>query len=90
MIQSTQQKLLDAHAQLCDSSPGVRFGQLLAHLGFLAEDRGSPGLSEIEDADLLAAMEQHLDETFRCQQPIAEREDATSQDGQPELRGVDR
>ena len=68
MIQSTQQKLLDVLAQLCDSSPGVRFGQLLAHLGFLAEDRGSPGLSEIEDADLLATMQQHLDEMSRRRQ----------------------
>lgn len=89
MIRLTPQKLLDVLAQLCDRSPGVRFGQLLAHLGFLAEDRGSPGLGEVEDEDLLAAMEQHLDEMSRRQQPIAEPRDAANRAGRSELRGVD-
>ena len=71
MIQPTQQQMLDMLAQLCDRSPDVRFGQLLAHLGFLAEDQGSPGLWEVEDRDLLAAMKQHLDELSRRQQPVA-------------------
>jgi hypothetical protein len=88
MIQSTQQELLDVLAQLCGRSPGVRFGQLLAHLGFLAEDRGSPGLSDIEDADLLAAMKQHLDEMSRRQESIAVSENVADQAGEAELRGV--
>jgi len=70
MIQPTQQQLLDVLAQLCDKSPGVRFGQLLAHLGFLAEDRGGPALWEVEDRDLLAAMQQHLDELSRRQEDL--------------------
>ena len=76
MIQPTQQKMLEVLAQLSDRSPDVRFGQLLAHLGFLAEDRGSPGLWEVEDGDLLAAMEQHLHELSHCQQPVAEQKHA--------------
>ena len=76
MIQPKQQQLIDVLSQLCDKSSGVRFGQLLAHLGFLAEDPGSAGLWEIEDGDLLAAMEQHLDELSRRQQPVAEQRHA--------------
>jgi hypothetical protein len=46
MIEPTQQQLLDTLAQLCDRAPDVRFGQLVAHVGFLAEDRGDrPELS---------------------------------------------
>ena len=90
MIPATQQKLVDTLAQLCDRSPGVRFGQLLAHLGFLAEDQGSRGLSEIEDTDLLAAMQQHLDEMTRRQQPIADLGDVADRIDTSELRGVDR
>ncbi len=76
MIQTTQQRQLGVLAQLCDKSQNVRFGQLLAHLGFLAEDRGSPGLWEIEDGDLLAVMEQHLHELSKRQQPVAEQRHA--------------
>jgi hypothetical protein len=76
MIQPTQQHLLEMLAQLCARAPDVRFGQLLAHLGFLAEDRGSPGLWEIEDGDLLTAMEQHLNELPQHQQPVAEQRHA--------------
>jgi len=76
MIQTKQQRLMEVLAQLCDKSQDVRFGQLLAHLGFLAEDRGSPGLWEIDDGDLLAAMEQHLHELSIRQQPIAEQRHA--------------
>ena len=75
MIQPTRQRLLDVLTQLCDKSPGVRFGQLLAHLGFLAQDRGGPGLWDVEDRDLLAAMEQHLAELSRRQQAAGDRGD---------------
>lgn len=80
MIQSTQQQLLKVLAELCDRSPDVRFGQLLAHLGFLAQDRGSSGLWEVEDQELLAAMQQHLDELSRREQPVAEQGDAAERE----------
>jgi hypothetical protein len=76
MIQSTQQHLLEVLAQLCEKSQDVRFGQLIAHLGFLAEDRGSPKLWEVDDDDLLAAMEQHLHELSQRQQAVAEQRHA--------------
>ncbi len=76
MIQSTQQHLLEVLAQLCEKSQDVRFGQLIAHLGFLAEDSGSPKLWEVDDDDLLAAMEQHLHELSQRQQAVAEQRHA--------------
>jgi hypothetical protein len=76
MTQPTQQQMLEVLAQLCDRSPDVRFGQLLAHLGFLAEDRGSHGLWEVEDGDLLAAMKQHLHELPQYPHPVAEQRHA--------------
>ena len=81
MIQPSQKRLLDTLAQLCEQSPGVRFGQLLSHLGFLVQDQGSPGLWDVEDRDLLAVMESHLDELARRRPESAERGDEADQDG---------
>jgi hypothetical protein len=39
MIPTTRNEALAVLAELCDLSPDVRLGQLLAHLGFLDEDR---------------------------------------------------
>ena len=59
MVQSTQQDILRGLAALCDLSPGVRFGQLLANLGFLAEDMSDRPLWDIEDTELLQVIERH-------------------------------
>ena len=59
MIQSTQQDILRSLAALCELSPGVRFGQLLANLGFLAEDMSNRTLWDIEDTELLQVIERH-------------------------------
>jgi hypothetical protein len=40
-------------------SPDVRFGQLLANLGFLVEDETDQVLRDVEDAQLLDVMEKH-------------------------------
>ena len=90
MIEPTQQQLLDVLAQLCDRSLDVRFGQLLAHVGFLAEDRGGPGLWQVEDRDLLAAMEQHLDELAHNQAQVTEPTDTAKRAGRAKLSRVKR
>ena len=90
MIQPTHQQLLNVLAQLCDKSPGVRFGQLVAHLGFLAEDRGGPGLWDVEDRDLVAAMEQHLDELSRRPSAVDQLGDAGDGGDRSELSGVEK
>ena len=43
-------------------SPGVRLGQLLAHLGFLGENQTGRTLWDIDDEQLLAVLYQHRSE----------------------------
>jgi hypothetical protein len=62
MTLATQHELLEKLAVLWELSPEVRFGQLLANLGFLAEDRTDQSLWDIEDEQLLKVMEKHRTE----------------------------
>jgi hypothetical protein len=39
LIPPTRQEMLAVLVELCELSPEVRIGQLLAHLGFLGEDQ---------------------------------------------------
>jgi hypothetical protein len=59
MIPSTQREALAVLAELCELSPDVRLGQLLAHLGFLGEDQTGRSLWDIEDEQLLAVIYHH-------------------------------
>ena len=69
MISSTQREALAVLAELCDLSPDVRLGQLLAHLGFLGEDQSGRSLWNIDDEQVLAAMYQHRAELVDRQAP---------------------
>ena len=46
-------------AEVWALSPDVRLGQLLAHLGFLGEDRFERGLGDIEDDELMSVLSGH-------------------------------
>ena len=59
MREPLKQDILRSLAALCELSPEVRFGQLLATLGFLAEDLTDRSLWDIEDAELLQVLEKH-------------------------------
>lgn len=59
MIQPVQREILEKLASLCELTSEVRFGQLVAQLGFLAEDAGMRGLWDIEDDELLGIIEKH-------------------------------
>jgi hypothetical protein len=59
MIEPLQQDILRSLAALCELSTGLRFGQLIANLGFLAEDMSDRTLWDIEDAELLQVIERH-------------------------------
>jgi hypothetical protein len=65
MIQTTQHELIERLADLQQLSPNVRFGQLLANLGFLVEDQTNQSLWDIEDARILAVMEKHRVDLLR-------------------------
>ena len=59
MIPATQHELIEKLIDLQQLSPDVRFGQLLANLGFLVKDQTDLSLWDVEDARLLEVMEKH-------------------------------
>jgi hypothetical protein len=67
MTPTTQQELIEKLIDLHQLSPGVRFGQLLANLGFLVEDQTEQTLRGIEDDRLLEVMESHRRDLIRRQ-----------------------
>lgn len=71
MIQPTQQDILRTLAALCELSPGVRFGQLLANLGFLTEDMSDHTLWGIEDSKLFQIIKRHRADLCQRQTPDA-------------------
>ena len=71
MIPPIQQDIVQRLATLCELSPGVRFGQLVAHLGFLAEDMCGRTLGDIEDEDLLRVIERHRAELSQRESNLA-------------------
>jgi hypothetical protein len=62
MIPQAQREALAVLAELCELSPDVRLGQLLAHLGFLGEDQTGRGLWDIDDEQFLAILYHHRSE----------------------------
>ena len=62
MTTPTVAEALDVLAELCDRSPGIRLGQLLAHLGFLGEDQMGRTLWDIDDEQLLDVLYRHRNE----------------------------
>jgi hypothetical protein len=59
MTSNIQREALAVLVELCDLSPDVRLGQLLAHLGFLGEDQTGRTLWDIDDDQLLDVMKHH-------------------------------
>jgi hypothetical protein len=59
MISATQREALSVLAEVCELAPDVRFGQLLAHLGFLGADQTGRSLWDIDDEQLLAVLYHH-------------------------------
>ena len=62
MIPTTQREVLAVLAEVCELSPDIRLGQLLAHLGFLGEDQTGRTLWDIDDEQLLAVLYHHRSE----------------------------
>ena len=61
-VSITQREALSLLAELCELSPDVRLGQLMAHLGLLGEDETGRTLWDIDDDQLLAVMQRHRGE----------------------------
>ena len=67
MIPATQHELIEKLTDLQQLSPDIRFGQLLANLGFLVEDQTDQSLWDVEDVRLLEVMEKHRVDLLRRQ-----------------------
>jgi hypothetical protein len=59
VIPPTQREALAVLVEVCEMSPDVRLGQLLAHLGFLGEDQTGRSLWDIDDEQFLDVLYQH-------------------------------
>jgi hypothetical protein len=59
MIRVNQSELIEKFAGIHQLSPDVRFGHLLANLGFLVEDQTEQSLWDVDDAQLLEVIEKH-------------------------------
>ena len=67
MIPTTQHELIEKLADIHQLSPDIRFGELLANLGFLVEDQTDQTLREIEDDRFMEVMEKHRVDLARRQ-----------------------
>ena len=73
MISPNQQTIVEKLLALCDLSPDIRFGQLMANLGFLSEEFENQSLWDIEDEQLLKVIEIHLAQLSQRQAAIAQQ-----------------
>jgi hypothetical protein len=70
MSEGARREMLGVLAEVWALSPDVRFGQLLANLGFLGEAHLGRGLGYIEDDELMAVLYRHRAELqARLQSP---------------------
>ncbi len=72
MISPIQRAIVEQLLTLCDLSPDIRFGQLLANLGFLSEEFEDQSLWDIEDEQMLKIVEIHLGQLSQRQFEIAQ------------------
>ncbi len=57
--------LLERLAEICQRCPEMRFGQLLATVGLLAQDAVGHSLWEVDDAEFAAALERFAGDLAR-------------------------
>jgi hypothetical protein len=71
MIPPVRQEILRQLQQVSALAPDMRFGQLIANLAFLAAGPFDLTLWDLEDEQLLAAIQQHLADLEARQKSIA-------------------
>ena len=71
MIPTLQHEILGKLGRIFELSPGVRVGQLMAHLDFLADDMFDRGLGDVDDDQLIKVLERHEAELARRETNVA-------------------
>ena len=74
--------LLDRLAEVRRECPDLRFGQLIAIIGTLAEDNTGHSLWDVEDADFVAGLDRFAADLAR------RRSSATDRDAAPDRGGI--
>ena len=69
MISATRAEVMRLLAELSETLPGMRFGQLVANLSYLGREFTNEAIWEIEDAELLAAARQMLKDSEEAADP---------------------
>ena len=62
MTTQVRKEILHTLRELSECSHGVRFGQLVANLSYLAKGPTNEAIWDVEDEELLAAARKHLEE----------------------------
>ncbi len=65
MNRAVRDELLRVLSEFGDHAPGLRFGQLIAKLAFLARSSGPSDVYYVEDEELLEAARSHLQDFVR-------------------------
>jgi hypothetical protein len=60
MITAQRQEILQLLERLSELTPDVRFGQLIANLSYLAVAPTNEAIWDMEDEQLLAALQKHI------------------------------
>ena len=68
---STREQILHALEELSELTPEVRFGQLIANLSYLAIGPTAEAIWEMEDEQLLDAIQQHITELSQRHSQVA-------------------
>ncbi len=71
MIATTRQDILESLERLCEMTPDVRFGQLIANLSYLAIGPTNEAIWDMEDEQLLEAIRQHTADLSKRQSSVA-------------------
>jgi hypothetical protein len=69
-------EMLDRLAVVRRLCPEMRFGQLIATIGLLAEDETGRNLWDVEDEEFAAAVERFADDLSRREQAPAQSDDS--------------
>lgn len=72
MIDPTRREILHLLTELSEVAPEVPLGQLMANLATLARGLSAESFWEVEDAELLEAAREHLDQ-YRVRHAITPR-----------------
>lgn len=71
MIEPVRQEILHQLTRVSELAPEMRLGQLIANMAFLAVGPWDQTLWDLEDEQLLAALQQHVADLSRREQQVA-------------------